>query len=90
MDAIKTGKPLYARAEYTSFDTEDGKPGVPGVIIHLNVAPLGHMNPGKYSWGYCVGDDVVAEDDDFIVVVKYGDGEVRYSVREEGLFEEME
>lgn len=84
------GKPLYARTEYTSFETEDGKPAVPGVILHLNVAPFGHMNPGKYSWGHSVGDDVVAEEYDFIVVVKYGDGERRYSVRGEGLFEVTE
>lgn len=85
------GKPLYADIEFTSFEAEDGKSAVEGAIIHLNVAPLGHANPGQYSWGFSVGGDLMpTEDYDFIVVVKYGDGEVRYSVREEGLFEVLE
>ncbi len=85
------GKPLYADTEYTSFAGEDGETTVQGAIIHLNTAPLGHANPGQFTWGYSVEEDLVpGENYDFIVVVKYGDCEVRYSVREEGLFEVTE
>ncbi len=84
------GKTLYAYTEETSIAGEDDT-ATDGRIIHLMVAPFGHMNPGSYTWGYSVENGLApTEDYDFIVIVEYGDGEVRYSVREEGLFEVIE
>ena len=82
------GRPLYEYTEETYVSTEDGKRTINGRIIHLRVAPLGNLNPGAYTWGYSVENGLMpTEDYDFFVVVDYGDADVTYSMREEGLFE---
>ena len=86
------GQPLYEYTERTYVSTDDGKHAVNGRILHLRVAPLGNLNPGSFTWGYSVetgeGYGLMPTDDyDFFVVVDYGDGDVTYSMREEGMFE---
>ena len=81
------GKPLYAYTEAASVPSEDGRYAVGGRRIHLRVAPLGHANPGSYTWGYSVESGLLpTEDYDFYVLVDYADGQTAYSMREEGLF----
>lgn len=82
------GQPLYEYTEETYVSTDEGKHAVNGQILHLRVAPLGNINPGSFTWGYSVENGLMpTEDYDFFVVVDYGDADVTYSMREEGLFE---
>lgn len=88
------GRPLHERTEATYISTDDGNT-VNGVILHLRTAPLGHLNPDGFTWGYSIEKDeghglVPSEDHDFLVIVDYGDGEVTYSMREEGMFQSGE
>lgn len=82
------GQPLYAQSEFTSFPSEDGETSISGRIVHLRVAPLGHMNPDNFTCGYSVDAGLKPTDGfDYIIVVDYGDDQVTYSMREEGLFD---
>ena len=83
------GRPLFARTQDVSTPAEDGDYAVSGRMIHLRIAPIGRMDPGSFTWGYSVeGGLAPKEDYDFFVIVDYADGQVRYSMREEGLFTE--
>ena len=80
------GRPLYPYTEEASMAV-DGERSVNGRIIHLRVAPLGHANPSRYTWGYSVEGGLAPTDTyDFFVTVDYADGAVTYSMRDEGLF----
>ncbi|SDA63704.1 Transcriptional regulator, contains XRE-family HTH domain [Lachnospiraceae bacterium G11] len=82
------GQPLYEYSEETYVSTDEGGHVFNGQILHLRVAPLGNLDPGAFTWGYSVENGLMPTDDyDFFVVVDYGDGDVTYSMREEGLFE---
>ena len=80
------GQPLYPYTEEASMAV-DGERYVNGRIIHLRVAPLGHANPSRYTWGYSVEGGLAPTDTyDFFVTVDYADGAVTYFMRDEGLF----
>lgn len=83
------GQPIYAYTKYVNTDpVEAGTETTKEVVINLRTAPLGHVNPGKYSWGHSLDQRYEYSDDyDFIVVVKYCDKTVSYSMREEGLLD---
>ncbi len=82
------GRALYPYTEETYAASEDGEGTVEGRLIHLRIPPFGHANTGSFSWGYFRADgQPVSGDYDFYVIVDYADGQVRYSMREEGLFE---
>ena len=82
------GRPLYAYTRDTSFPDDNEETAIQGRTICLRVAPLGHANPGNYTWGYSIeGGLAPTEDYDFYVVVNCGDGQVTYSMRDEGLFD---
>lgn len=67
--------------------TVDEKHSINGRTIHLRIAPLGHANPSRYTWGYSMeGGLAPNETYDFFVTVDYADGAVTYSMRDEGLF----
>lgn len=82
------GKTLYSYTEPVVLEPENGDQMPNGTIIHLRVAPLGHVDPGSFTWGYSLEPGLVPADDfDFYVIVDYADGEEKYSMREEGLFQ---
>lgn len=84
----RDGQPLYAYTKYTVADAGDGGLPVKEAVIHLRTAPLGHLDPGNYTWGYSVESGLLAtEAYDFVVKVQYRDGAVSYSMRDQGLFE---
>lgn len=85
------GQPIYAYTEATTIKTEDGEKVISGRIIHLRVAPLGHLNPNGYTWGYSMVKDegqglTPTEEYDFVVIVDYADGDTSYSMQDEGMF----
>lgn len=80
------GQPLYPYTEAASM-TVDESHSINGRILHLRIAPLGHANPSRYTWGYSVeGGLAPTAAYDFFVTVDYADGAVTYSMRDEGLF----
>lgn len=82
------GRPLYPYTEETYAAAKDGEGTVSGRLIHLRVPPLGHANPGNFTWGYSLAKGLAASEDyDYYVIVDYADGQVVYSLREEGLFD---
>ena len=88
----ENGHPLYAYTDTIYTTSEDGEQVISGVTIHLRVAPLGHLDSGAFSWGYSIDMDAEhglrpTDDYDFIVTVDYGDGDVSYSMRDEGMFD---
>lgn len=82
------GKPLYPYTTSASIPSEDGTYAIPSRVIHLRVAPLGHLEPDSYTWGYSIERGLRPVGNyDFYVIVDYADGQVTYSMREEGLFD---
>ena len=84
----KDGRSLYAWTEPAGIPSEDEESSVSGRRIHLRRAPLLHANPGSFTWGYSIENGMAPSDSyDFTVIAEYADGEVTYSMREEGLFD---
>ncbi len=84
----KDGRPIYAYTEAGSAVSDDGLTSVNARVIKLRIPPLGFTQPDNYTWGYSIETGLAPTDTyDFYVFVDYADGQVKYSMREEGLFE---
>ena len=84
----RDGKPLYAVSEPGLEVAEDGETSVNGRIVHLYEAPLGHLQPDSFTCGYSVAQGLLpVEPFDYFITVVYQGEAVRYSMREEGLFD---
>ena len=85
------GRSLYPYTEETSVLGDDGETSYQGRIIHLRIPLLGQAHPGSFTWGYSLEPGLSAgEDYDFFVIVDYADGQVKYSLKEEGYFKSRE
>lgn len=77
----KAGHGLYVKSEQASDHS--------AIILHVYETLTQNAQSDIFSWG-CIGldPDVIAEDFDQTIRVIFCDGEITYSMREEGLYDE--